>query len=128
MRPNVSKFVRSCDPCQKTNPAELSTPYGKISFGVLFHTWSFDFSCPLKETDVGNKYLLLAVELLSCRPVACAIGAEMFNSTEVISFLEEQICWLHGNPVRIVSDGDSKFDNSAVRDFASSAGIQWKID
>ncbi len=93
----------------------------------LFRTWSIDFGGPLKETGAGNKYLLRAVEHMSCCPVARAIGTEMFNGAGFIKFVEEKIFWLYGNPVRIVSDGYSKFDNKAVRDFATSSDIRWKI-
>ena len=92
-----------------------------MSVSGLFDTWSIGFAGPLREPDAGNKYLLFAVEHLSCWTVACAIGAELFSSTGVVSFLEEHICWSYGNPLRILSDGDSKFDHGAVRDFESSS-------
>ncbi len=120
---DIAHFVRNCDPRQKTNPPEQSCSFGKIPVSGLFHTWSIDFAGPLNETESGNKYLLLAWEQKSCWLVACAIGTEMINRAGVIKFVEEQVCWLRGNPVRIVSDGDSKFDNGAVQNFASSAGI-----
>ncbi len=69
MRPDISQFVRNCDPCQNTNTAKQSTPYGKIPVSVLFYTWSIDFS---------------GVEYLSCPQVACAIGAELLNRTGVV--------------------------------------------
>ncbi len=121
-RPDIAHFVRSCDPSQKTNP-----PYGKIPVSGLFYTWSIGFGSPLKETEDDNKYLLFAVEHMSCWPAASAIGTEMFNGAGVIKFVQEQISRLYGNPVRIVRDGGSKFDNGAVRDFATPAGIHWKI-
>ncbi len=64
---------------------------------------------------------------MSCWPVACAIGTEMFNGAGIIKFVEEHVCLLYGNPVCIVSDRDSKFDNGAVPDFTRCAGIHWKI-
>ena len=79
MGPDIAHFVRSCDLYQKTNPSEQSSPYGKIPVSGLFHTCSIDFACPLKETEAGNKYLLLAVEHISCWQVACAISTEMVN-------------------------------------------------
>ena len=93
----------------------------------LFHTWSTDFAGPLKETAAGNKYILLAIENLSSWPLASAIAKNRFNSSEIIKFVEEQICQLYGNPIRILSDGDPKFDNAAVRDYAIGASIEWKI-
>ncbi len=45
----------------------------------------------------------------------------MFNGALAIKFVEEQICWPYGNPVCIFIDADSKFDNAAVRDIATSS-------
>ncbi len=115
MRPDIAHFVRSCDPYQKTDPPERRSPYGEITVSGLFQTWSIDFAGPLKETEDGNRYLLLAVEQMSCWPIACAIGTEIFNGAGVINCVIDKICWLYGNPVRIVCDGDSNFDNGAVR-------------
>ena len=45
----------------------------------------------------------------------------------MIKFFKEQVCQFYGNPIRILSDGDPKFDSAAVRDYTSSASIDWKI-
>ena len=119
--------MRSCDPRQKTNPLEQNGPYWKMPVRGLFHTWSIDFGGPLKETAVGNKYILSAVENFSSLLVASAIGTNYFNSSGVIKFVEEQISQLYGDPIRIVRDGDLRFDIAAARDYASSVLIDWKI-
>ena len=41
--------------------------------------------------------------------------------------VEEQICQLYGNPKEILSDGDPKFDSAAIKDYGSSASVNWKI-
>ena len=127
IRIDVAHFVPSCDSCQKSNPPEQNGPYGSMPVSGLFHTWSIDFAGPLKETAVGNRYILLAVENLSSWPVASAIGTNYFNSSGVIKFVEEQICQLYGNPMRILCNGDPKFDSAAIKDYASGASIDWKI-
>ncbi len=98
MQPDIAHFVRSCDPCQKTNSPEQSSPYGKIPVSRLFHTWAIDFAGPLKETEDRIKYLLLAVGHMSCWPVACAIGTDRFNRVGIITFVGKQICWQYGKP------------------------------
>ena len=45
----------------------------------------------------------------------------------MIKFVEEKICQLYGNPIRILSDGDPKFDSSTVKDYGFIASIDWKI-
>ena len=68
--------------------------------------------------------MLLAVENLPIWPVATAIGTNSSNSSGVIKFVEEQLCQMYGNSVRILSDGDQKFYSAAVRDFATHASIE----
>ena len=65
MRPDIPYFVRICDPFQKKNPTEQSSPYGMIPVSGLFHTWCIEIAGPLKKTEAENKYLLLAVEHMS---------------------------------------------------------------
>ncbi len=62
MQPEIAHFGRGCDPCQKMNPPEKSSPFGRIPVSCLLHIQSIDLAGPLKETEDGNKYLLLAVE------------------------------------------------------------------
>ena len=81
----------------------------------------------MKETAAINKYILLAVENLDSWTVASAIGTNYFNSSGVINFVEQEIFLLYGNPIRILSDSDPKFDNAAVKDYAYSASIDSKI-
>ena len=75
----------------------------------------------------GNKFILLAVENFSSWPVPSDIGTNYFNCSGVIKFVEEQIYQLHGNLIRILSDGDLKFGSAAVRDYESNASINWRI-
>ena len=70
---------------------------------------------------------MLSVENLFSWPVASAIGINSFNSSGVVRFVEEKICQLYGNSIRILSDGDPKFDSTAVRDYSSGGSIEWKI-
>ena len=127
IRIDVSHFVRSCNSCQKSNRSEQNTPYVRMPVSRLFRTWSIDFAYPLKERAVRIKYILLAIENLSSLPVDSANGTNYFNSSGVTKFLQEQICQVYGNPIRILSDSDPKFGSAVVRDYAISASIEWKI-
>ena len=127
IRTDFAHFVRSCYSNQNSSPSEQNGPYRRMPVSGLFHTWSFDFARLLNETATGNKYILLAAENLSSCPVASAIGSNYLNSSGVIKVVEEHLCHLYGNPIRILSGGDPNFDSAAVRDYASSASIDWKI-
>ena len=126
MRMEVAHFVRSCDVCQKTNPPEQSTPYGKMPVSGLFHTWSLDFAGPLPRTQLGSRYLLIGVEHLTGWPVAQSLLESLFNSVGVLQFVEKEILTTYGNPVTIMSDNDSKFRSESISDYAKKSGIEWK--
>ena len=112
IRVAVAHFVRSCDSSQEVNPPEQNEPYGTIPVSGLFHNWLIDFAGPLEDTAAGNKYILFAVENLSSRPVASAIGTNYFNSSGVIKFVEDQICQLYWNLIRIlVASKDRDWDD-----------------
>ena len=127
IRMDVAHFVRNCESFQKANPQEKNVPNGRMPVSGLFHAWSIDFAGPFEETTPGKKYILLAVENLPSWSVARAMGTNYFNISGMIKFLQEQICQLYGNPIRIFGNDDSKFDCVAVRDYASVASIDWKI-
>ena len=127
MRPDISHFVKSCDACQRTNPPEQSSPFGKIPVSGLFHTWSIDFAGPLPRTQSDNRYLLIAVEHLSGWPVARALPESHFNSLGVMTFVDEEIVAPFGSPKCMVSDNDMKFNSHLVRGYAKSVGIQWRF-
>ena len=80
----------------------------------------------MKETAAGNKYILLAIEKLSSWPVSSAIGTNYFNSSGIFKAIEEQICQLYGNSIRILSDGDPNFDDASLKDYTATASTDWK--
>ncbi len=65
MRKEVASFVKCCDICQKTKPADRKELAGKIPSNGLFHTWCMEFAELLPRTNVGNQYLIVAVEQIS---------------------------------------------------------------
>ncbi len=91
MRIDVVHFAKSWDESKKANPCELNLPHGKLSVSVMLHTWSLDFAGLVEETDVGGRYILLAIESLSNSPVASVIIPDIFNSIGVINFVREHI-------------------------------------
>lgn len=61
-------YVRSCDECQKTKPAEAWVAGMRQPVSGLFYTGSMDFVGPLPETRRENACILLAVEHLNGYP------------------------------------------------------------
>ncbi len=126
MREEVASFVKCCDTCQRTKPANRKESAGKISISGLFHTWCIGFARPLHRRNAGNQYLIAAVEQMLKWHVAWGIPADLFNSLGVMEFVKKEIFILLGRPQYILSDNDLKFDCKAVQDFAGRFNIQWK--
>ena len=63
---DVRAHVRSCLPCQKSNP--LNRPPASTLHPLvvhhLFHRWGIDLVGPLQTTPQGNKYVVVATEYL----------------------------------------------------------------
>ncbi len=55
IRQEVARFVKSCDTCQKTKPANRKESAGRIPISGLFHTWCIDFAGPLLRTNIVNQ-------------------------------------------------------------------------
>ena len=89
MRQEVASFVKSCDTCQKTKPANRKEFSGRIPISGLFQTWCVDFAGPLPRTNVGNQHLIVPVKHISKWPVAWAIPADLFNSLGVVKSVKK---------------------------------------
>ncbi len=62
MPQEVAIFMKSCDTFKKTKPANRKESADKLPITGLFHTWCIDFAGPLPRTNMGNQYLIVAVE------------------------------------------------------------------
>ncbi len=114
MRQEVVRFVNSWDICQKTKPVNRKGSADRIKISGLFHRWCIDFAGPLPQTNIGNQYLIAAVEQMSKWPVAWAMPADLFDSLGVMEFKKEIII-LFGPAQYILSNNGPKFDCNAVQ-------------
>jgi hypothetical protein len=108
---DVTRYVNSCDSCQRNKPRNHSS-YGLLSpLPVPDRNWeqiSMDFIVQLPLTDEGYDALMVVVDRLSkmmhCIPMHTTDTAE-----DVARIYLSEIFRLHGLPRTIVSDRDSKF-------------------
>ena len=75
-----------------------------------------EFAGPLPRTNVGNQYLIVAVEQISKWLVAWAIPTELLNSLGVMKFVKKEIILDFGPTQYILSDNELNFDCKAVQD------------
>ena len=60
----VRALVRSCEQCQRANPLNRppAATLHPIAVKHVFHRWGIDLIGPLKVTEKGNKYIVVATE------------------------------------------------------------------
>ncbi|KAF1334458.1 reverse transcriptase, partial [Globisporangium splendens] len=106
----VRKYVRTCEICQRVNPSG-STQAPLRSLAVPSDSWksvSMDFIFGLPRDKHGRNGILVFVDRFSkmvhLAPVSDKISAEMAAKVFV-----DVVFRLHGLPVEIVSDRDTRF-------------------
>ena len=123
---SVINYVRGCLNCQRRKP--LSAGKGlegmKAPVSGLFDTISIDFAGPLPLTPRGNRFLLIAVEHLTGWPMAVPLPTNL--STDVASFVEENIVKPYQAPRMMLSDNGSQFTSQYLSFYAKSRDIDWR--
>ena len=98
-------------------------PVLRIRVGKVFDTFHFDFLGPLETTNMGNKYVLIAIERLSIYPIALAkSNADGSATVEMLKRIEA----MFGPPKRIVTDNGtgSHFVNKEVQAICSQLNTE----
>ena len=111
---DVSRYVKSCDACQRNKPTQQATPGLLRPLPLPTSRWShisIDFIVGLPASLNDNNMVMVVVDRLSKRThfVACASTA---TAKDVASLFIRHIFKHHGLPDMIVSDRDTKFTST----------------
>lgn len=107
-------YVLSCHPCQIfAPPLRKQKPVYPITTKQLFDLWGIDFVGPLRATDKGNRYIIVASEYFSRWPLAKAV--EKADALTASTFLYEEILTTFGPPGAILTDRGAHFKNKLMR-------------
>lgn len=66
---DTNLHLQSCHACQVASPGNIVTAVGTWAISGLFHTFLLGFAGPLTTTIKGNRFILVAVEHLTGRPI-----------------------------------------------------------
>ncbi|KAL1920943.1 uncharacterized protein VTP21DRAFT_11578 [Calcarisporiella thermophila] len=119
--PNLFNLVRDvvtrCDTCQRRRrrgprQAEL---HPMLIPPQPMEIMGIDAAGPLPQTKKGNRYILVAVDMLSGWPIARAVSNITTETT--IDFLIADVVSIYGCPKRLVSDQGSNFTGELVQQF-----------
>lgn len=124
---DVEAYVKSCDTCQKfKNPVGLPPGYlHSIPVSEAFENIHLDIVGPLKTSNEGHKYVITATDAFS--KWAFAKPSQTVRTSEMISFIEENILSVHGKPKRFITDRGTQFTSKEWKDFIDKLGVEHKL-
>ena len=117
LRRSVADYVRGCTQCQQ-NKQRTHKLYGKLrSLGLPTRRWAeinIDFIVSLPTTRRGHDAILVVIDRYSKRAHFIPTKTTASASTTAQLFYEN-VWKLHGLPLKIISDRDSKFTSDFWR-------------
>lgn len=124
MRAFVTKYLKSCDECQRYKATNLK-PAGLLQTPVLhqrFEVLAMDLFGPLPEGPRGEKWILL-VEDTASRWVELFALCDSTAET-CAKILIEEVFLRYGIPRRVVSDNGSQFVSAVMQKVMYVLGVQ----
>ena len=126
MKRNVARFISKCAVCQQVK-IENQRPEGLLqSLPILEWKWdhiTMDFVSGFPQTTRGHNAVWVIVDRLT--KSAHFLGMKTTNTTKTLSQLYiREIVRLHGVPLSIVSDRDSRFVARFWQSLQQAMGIE----
>ena len=114
MQNDVADYIRSCDTCQRFNPAfmKVTPPMAHVAYKPqLFNLVAVDIK-DLPLTPRGNRHLLVTVDYFSKYVIAMAIESKF--PPVVVDALINNVFFFMGAPKMMLSDNGGEFKNELV--------------
>jgi len=122
MYTQVAQQISDCEGCARQRGRTQIEEDHPIEVTGVGDRWQIDFVGPLLRTGRKNRYILVAVEVVTRWPEAVPCKAATGN--EVVKFLEGTLLPRFGCPAHIQTDQGSHFKNHEVAKFTRDNGIQ----
>ena len=115
MSDSVTEIINSCETCFKAKGPTHRTKYPLKLFkdGILHGRWHNDFCGPFVPTNEGFRFILVAVESMSCWPVTLPTKTQ--SSQEVAQNLID-VFSVYGSPLSIKTDQGRQLEANLLRD------------
>jgi transposase InsO family protein len=119
---DVENYIDHCLVCQKTRVfKETISPMLTTKISTPFYAICMDSITGFPETDDGNKYILVCIDMYTRWVELCAI--KTLGAVECAEAIVRSIVLRHGLPVQFVFDNGSQFDNSVVHELCKVLGV-----
>ncbi|BEI92709.1 uncharacterized protein CcaverHIS019_0503370 [Cutaneotrichosporon cavernicola] len=124
MRRSITRYVQTCDACQKHKPAIATTsPMQPLAIPVTrWHTVTMDFAVDLPVSNTFNA-IMVVVDKFTKRCHLIPTHTTATAKDTAFLFLAN-VVRLHGIPVRIVSDRDPKFTSAFWKAIHTALGTK----
>ena len=130
MRDDIEKHIKTCNSCQKNKP-QNHKPNGLLApLPVPDSPWesiSFDIMCGLPETPKFNNAVFVVVDRLTKMSHFKAFSFGGTGAEEVASFLVDMVVRLHGVPLEMIYDRDTRFTAEAFQAFLQKLGVKSNV-
>jgi RNase H-like domain found in reverse transcriptase/Integrase zinc binding domain/Integrase core domain len=124
MRDVIAKYCKTCGDCQ-SRKRPIRQPQGMLQPSVherVFSAIEIDFYGPLKPSHSGHMYIITAVCAFS--RFAIFHPCRSANATTTADFLINQIVCMFGNFKTLISDADTTFKSSLIRELTARLGCK----
>ena len=126
MAKDVQEHVGNCPLCQR-NKAKRRKPYGELQpLSIPEGTWdsvSMDFITQLPKSRQGNTSILVFVDRLS-KMTHFAATKDTCSAADVADLYFDKVIKLHGRPLEIISDRDTRFQSAFWQELQRHLGTQ----
>jgi hypothetical protein len=125
MRGDVEEYVKTCWNCQMRGRPRGKNELRSIRINEPFEMIGIDIVGPLKETEKGNKYIVVAMDYFTKWPEAAPLKEA--TAKEVVEFIWRDIICRHGCPKKIISDRGTHFNNKMMEELVERCGINHRL-
>ncbi|GET57438.1 DDE-type integrase/transposase/recombinase [Rhizophagus irregularis DAOM 181602=DAOM 197198] len=125
MKEDVEEYVRTCWNCQMRGKPRGKNELTPIKINEPFEMIGIDIVGPLKETEKGNKYIVVAMDYFTKWPEAAPLKEA--TAKEVVEFIWRDIICRHGCPKKIISDRGTHFNNKMMEELVERCGINHRL-
>lgn len=127
MKEEITKHISTCEECQR-NKVKQHKPYGLLSpLPIPTQPWesiSFDILCGLPETKKLNNAIFVVVDRLTKMAHFKSFAFGGSSAEEMAEFIVDMVVRLHGVPLTMIYDRDSKFTAQTFQNFLKQLGVK----
>ncbi|KRH93508.1 pol polyprotein [Pseudoloma neurophilia] len=122
---DINDWITQCTVCAKSGNLQQNTRHNVIETTRPNEIWQIDLLGPLKQSERGNKYILVAIDHYTKWLETAAIPNK--SAEVVIKQVKQLILEKHGIPVKILTDNGLEFQNALRKSLCTQNNVDWQF-